>query len=65
MVYRFVRIDIGGAHGRSVIVNHLCDEDAFSQAYIFGAGRAVEIWCGDRQLTTLLPDYGLRSQPFK
>lgn len=59
MVYRFVRMDISGERGRSVTVDHLCHEDALAQATILAAGCAVEVWCGDRQLATLLPNAGL------
>ena len=55
MNYRFVRMDIGGDGSRTITVEHGCDVDAIAQAQLFAAGRAVEVWCGDRQLVTLLP----------
>lgn len=54
--YRLVRMDIGGDRGRTVTAEHSCDDDAIAQAKVFAAGRAVEIWCGDRQLAMLLPN---------
>lgn len=55
MEYRLVRISVGGDAGRSVTADCESDDDAFARARLFAVGRAVEIWCGGKQVATLLP----------
>ena len=53
--YELLRLDVDGDVGDVLIIDAADDHAALARGHAFSEGRADEIWCGGRQIATVMP----------